>query len=126
MVVRARAFQRQLFELAANIALLCRHLARSPDADIIRCQVIRSATSTAANYRAACRAQTAKVFISKISIAAEEADETLFWLSLLVRLQLIDKRKIVPFAKELDQVVRVLTKSRKTAFKNLKARAGNR
>src|SRR5437667_12137978 len=61
---------------------------------IIGRQFLRSGTSLAANYRAACRARSVADFISKISVVAEEADETLFWLELLIDWELITSKKV--------------------------------
>ena len=56
---------------------------------IIGRQFLRSGTSLAANYRAACRARSPADFISKVSIVSEEADETLFWFELLAEAELL-------------------------------------
>jgi four helix bundle protein len=57
-------------------------------------QIIRSGTSVAANYRAACRARSTADFVSKITIVEEESDESLFWLELILEADLLKKRKI--------------------------------
>jgi len=69
---------------ALQVIRLCRTLPRSQEATIISRQLLRSATSIRANYRAVCRARSAADFISKLGIVLEEADETLFWIELLV------------------------------------------
>lgn len=78
-------------------------------------QLIRSATSVGANYRAACRAQSQAHFISKISIVEEEADESLFWLEVSLEVGLITKEVAAPFIKEADELTAIFTASRKTA-----------
>jgi four helix bundle protein len=72
---------------------------------VIRRQFLRSGTSPAANYRAACRAGFAADFISKISVVAEEAAETLFWLELLVKSELKGE-----FGRAADERVRRIVK----------------
>ena len=57
-------------------------------------QIVRSGTSIAANYRAACRAKSTADFISKMGIVEEEADETLFWLELLEESELVVAAKL--------------------------------
>ena len=57
-------------------------------------QLIRCSASVAANYRAVCRARSRKEFISKIGTVVEEADETQFWLGLLVKLGLLVPDKV--------------------------------
>ncbi|HEX9754759.1 MAG TPA: four helix bundle protein [Gemmatimonadales bacterium] len=107
--------QRRAFELAANTVKLCRQLPRSPESVVIVSQLVRASTSAAANYRAACRAQSPRTFVAKLSIALEEADETLFWYRLLVRVGLADKEGVRPLADEANQLVAILVASRKTA-----------
>jgi four helix bundle protein len=65
---------------AIQIVRLYRSLPHSSDAQVLGKQLLRSGTSVAANYRAACRARSGAEFISKISIVLEEADERAFWL----------------------------------------------
>jgi four helix bundle protein len=69
---------------ALQIIRLCRVLLRSQQATVISRQLLRSATSVGANYRAVCRARSTADFVSKLGIVLEEADETLFWIELLV------------------------------------------
>jgi len=81
-------------------------------------QLIRSASSVAANYRAATRARSDSEFFAKICIVTEEADETLFWLEYLILIQLLDKDKIASLLDEIDQLVRLfVTIKRKMAEK---------
>jgi len=120
---RALALQLRALTLAERVILVSRGLPRSADAAIIRNQLVRSATSTAANYRAACRAQTALGFIAKLSIAIEEADETLLWLKLSVKVGLARAEDVRPLAKEADEIVRILVASRKTMRAKLDRKA---
>jgi len=117
--------QRRAFELAAATITACRHLPRSPETSVIRWQLVRSVTSVAANYRAACRAQSAKTFVAKISIVIEEADEVLLWLNLLVRVTLAKRETIRPLAIEADELVRILVASRKTMQGRLRKASEN-
>ena len=71
-------------------------LPRTAKGNALASQLVRSGTSVAANYRAACRARSAADFISKISIVTEEADETPFWIELLVDTKLVDAAKLAP------------------------------
>ncbi len=81
-------------------------------------QIIRSGTSVAANYRAACRARSNADFISKITIVEEECDETLFWLELMAEANLIKKEKLQDMLKEADELTAIFTASGKTARQN--------
>ncbi len=68
---------------AVRVIRLVDALPRSLAAQVVGRQLLRSATSVGANYRAACRAQSRAEFAAKLSIVVEEADETLYWLELL-------------------------------------------
>ncbi len=70
-------------QLAVSVILFSEDIRKSEVGKVIVKQLIRSATSTAANYRAACIARSKKEFYAKMSIVVEEADETLFWLEVL-------------------------------------------
>lgn len=82
-------------------------------------QIIRSSTSVAANYRAACLAQSSPAFISKISIVIEEADETEFWLDFIRDEGLIKTDKVDLLQKEAHELASIFIASRRTAQKNL-------
>jgi four helix bundle protein len=83
--------------------------------------LLRSAFSAAANYRAACKAQSKKAFSSKLSMAFEEIDESCFWLESITDLQLLNKDIMVEILTEGDQLARILASSRKTTQSRLKS-----
>ncbi len=97
--------------------LLGRHIGR---------QIIRSSTSVAANYRAACLAQSKAGFISKLSIVVEEVDETLFWLEIIIEEKLLAKSKIESLIQEADELTAIFISARKTARKNRPSSTVNR
>ncbi|HEX5482437.1 MAG TPA: four helix bundle protein, partial [Terriglobia bacterium] len=81
-------------QFALRIIKLFRSLPRSEEAPILGRQILRSGTSVAANYRAACRARSRADFISKVGIVVEEADETAFWLELLSDAGIVRKDRL--------------------------------
>jgi four helix bundle protein len=85
---------------------------------IIGRQLLRSGTSLAANYRSACRARSAADFISKISGVAEETDQTLFWLELLVQTEMIKSHLVGPLMSECSELLRIFSASLATAKRN--------
>ena len=85
---------------------------------IIGRQFLRSGTSLAANYRAACRARSPADFISKVSIVAEEADETLFWFELLVEAELLRWNLFESLMNECEELVKIFSASLATAKRN--------
>lgn len=107
-------------QFALRIIKLVDTLPNSRSGDVIGKQVLRSGTSVAANYRASCRARSQADFISKMGIVEEEADETLFWLELLVESELVKESKLKDLIKEADELVAIFTASGKTAKENKK------
>ena len=81
-------------------------------------QIVRSGTSIAANYRAACRAKSTADFIAKMGIVEEEADETLFWLELLEESDLLLAAKLTAIKQEADELIAITVASIKTARRN--------
>jgi four helix bundle protein len=100
---------------ALDIIRYSRKLPRGDEFTIIKRQVIRSATSTADNYRAAQRAKSKADFISKLGTTEEEADETLFWLECLADLATREHAELKRLLKEADELVAILVASRKRA-----------
>lgn len=80
-------------------------------------QIVRSGTSVAANYRAACRAKSTAHFISKMGDVEEEADETLFWLELLEGSGLLAAFRLREIQQEANELVAISVASIKTAKK---------
>jgi four helix bundle protein len=87
---------------------------RSLAGQIIGRQLLRSATSVGANYRAACRAQSRAEFAAKLSIVVEEADGSLYWLEILSESGLVKPERLRELVKEADELVAIATSSRKT------------
>ena len=90
-------------------------LARSLAAQVIGRQLLRSATSVGANYRAACRAQSRPEFAAKLSIVVEEADGSLYWLELIQESKLVKSELLTGIIKEANELVAIMLASRKTA-----------
>ena len=88
---------------------------------VIQQQLVRSGTSVAANYRAACRAQSKATFIAKLAIVEEEADETLFWLELLEEVGFDQTDSFKALKDEANQITAIIVASRKTAKRNRKS-----
>lgn len=100
---------------ALRIIRLFRSLPRTDEARIIGKQVLRSGTSVAANYRALCRARSKAEFIAKMGVVIEEADETVFWLELLIEAQIIPQPKTQDLLSEANELTAIFVASRKTA-----------
>jgi len=81
-------------------------------------QLNRSASSTGANYRAACRAKSKPDFINKLKIVEEELDETLFFNELLIELNPKLKEKIAPIYKEGNELLSIIVAAINTLRRN--------
>jgi four helix bundle protein len=118
--VNAEELRRRTKSLAISIVRLVERLPRNLTTDVVGKQMIRSATSIAANYRAVGRARSRPDFINKMGIVVEEADETLFWVELLIELQKVDQYSIDPVLKEAKEIVAIFTAAHHTARTNRK------
>ena len=78
-------------------------------------QLARAGTSVGANYRAACRGRSKAEFISKLGTVIEEADESAFWLEMIIEDGLLKKSLMQPLWDEASALVAIMTTSRKTA-----------
>jgi four helix bundle protein len=105
-------------KFALRIIKLVGALPRTIEGRSIAGQLMRSGTSVAANYRAACRARSKAEFIAKLGTVEEEADESAFWLELIIDSSLIDERKVRPLLSEASELVAIMASSKKTATKS--------
>lgn len=92
-----------------SIIKLLSPLPYSDALSIIRKQIIRSATSVAANYRAVSRARSDKERFAKICIVVEEIDETQLWLEIIEELEYVDSEKLFVIKSECEELVKVMT-----------------
>jgi four helix bundle protein len=106
---------------AIRVMKLVDALPRTIQGRAIANQIIRSATSLAANYRAACRARSRAEFVAKIGVVEEEADETCFWLELIIDSALLSEARVRPLLIEGGELVAIMAASRKSAIGNRKS-----
>ncbi|GAB3728589.1 four helix bundle protein [Hymenobacter agri] len=108
------AFRSRTKAAALRVIRLYQQLPRSGEADVLGKQLLRSATSVAANYQAACRGRSGAEWYAKLSICVEEADETQLWLELLGDAAIFPKVKLADLEKEYLEIVSVLATARKS------------
>lgn len=108
-------------QFALAMIRLVEELPRTRTAEVIGRQLLRCGTSVGANYRAACRARSRADFIAKMGIVEEEADESAYWLSLLVDAGILSHEQAEPLADEADQLVAIVVSSINTARRNKNA-----
>ena len=104
-------------DFALRIIRLVETLPKGKTADIIGRQLLRSGTSVGANYRSACRARSSADFISKMTIVEEEADESIYWMELLVEGGLLDKQRLNNNVIEAKELLAITVSSINTARK---------
>ncbi|MCH8879382.1 MAG: four helix bundle protein [Planctomycetes bacterium] len=112
-------FKLRTRQFALRAIKLVEALPKGRSADVISRQLLRSATSVGANYRAACRARSTAEFLSKMGIVEEEADECVYWLELVADSELLPETRLQEILDEANQIVAMTVASIKTARKSL-------
>src|SRR5689334_3765977 len=105
----AERLKQRTRDFAVRIVRACDALPNKTGASVISRQVLRSGTSLAANYRAACRARSRREFVARLGIVIEETDETVFWLELLRDAGIVSEKKLVSLLDEANQLVAIFT-----------------
>ncbi len=100
---------------ALRVVRLYRALPRNTEAQVLGKQLLRSGTSVGANYRAACRGRSRPEFIARIGIVAEEADEAVFWLELLIEAGIMPAKRLASLLKEARELTAIFSASAQTA-----------
>ena len=111
--------QRRTKEFALRILKLIDALPRTVAGRAISNQLVRSAMSVGANYRAACRARSRIEFAAKLGTVLEEADESLYWLEIIRDAKLIPETKLSLLLREADELTAIVAAGRKSAKKNI-------
>lgn len=105
-------------QFSLRILKLVTALPKSEVGRTIAGQLVRSGTSVGANYRSACRGRSKLEFVAKLGIVEEEADESAFWMELIIEGGLMRKSLVEPLLNEANEIVAIVTSSRKTASQN--------
>lgn len=102
---------------AVDVILFCESFKNNKASSVISYQIIKSATSTGANYRAACSSRSKKEFFSKICIVVEEADETEYWLEIIRETNLSNNNsELSRLIKEANEISKIMTKAKNTSY----------
>ena len=109
--------QNRTKQFALRVMKLTAALPETVQGRAIANQLMRSGTSVGANYRAACRARSRKEFIAKMGVVIEEADESAFWLELVIDGHLNKADLVQPLLAEADELLRIMSASRTTAIR---------
>jgi four helix bundle protein len=100
---------------ALRIIRMTQAMPGTREANVINNQILRSATSMAANYRAVGRARSKAEFIAKLGVVIEESDETVFWLELFGESGIVTPDKLRDLLAEANQLLTIFSASRRTA-----------
>ena len=112
---KERDLKKRTKQFALRVIKLVQSLPKTQIANVIGNQLLRSSTSVAANYRAACRARSNADFIAKMGIVEEETDESVFWLEMLVDTELISTLSARDLLDEGNQLTAIWVASINTA-----------
>ena len=105
-------------QFGLRIIRLVESLPKTKTATAIGNQLLRCGTSVGANYRAACRGRSKADFIAKLGVVEEEADESAYWLEMLVEAKVVRPDLVKGLIAEADELTAIMARSRKTAKLN--------
>lgn len=112
-----KMMQERTKKFAVDIIKLCDTFDKSSSSSIVSYQLIKSATSTGANYRAACKARSKAEFFSKICIVAEESDESEYWLEIIEDTNLTQNLvEIKRLKMEANEITKIISKAKNSSY----------
>jgi four helix bundle protein len=111
-------FRDRTKSFALRIIKLVHSLPKTEGAKAIGRQLLRSGCSVGANFRAATRARSKAEFYSKLCIVVEEADESAFWMELLIESGIVSEKKLQSLYNESIEITKIMAVSRKTTKNN--------
>jgi len=109
-----KEFKDRTKDIALRVIRLVETLPKTHSAQVIGKQLLRSATSIGANYRAACRGKSTADLLHKLSIVEEEADESVYWLELLIESEIVPENKLIVLKNDINQIVAMTVDSIRT------------
>lgn len=107
-------------QFTLRIIRLAQVLPKTSEGNITRGQLFRCGTSSASNYRAACRSRSKLEFIAKLGIVEEELDECMFWMEIIMETKMMNKRLVMALYNEANELLAIIIKSKITARKKKK------
>ena len=111
-------FRERTFQFGIRCVRLAESLPKTMAAQIIGRQLLRAGTSVGANYRAAVRGRSRADFVAKMGIVEEECDEALYWVDVLVELNVVSAKRVEELRREADEILAITVSSIKTARTN--------
>jgi four helix bundle protein len=114
----AEELKKRTKQFALRILKLVSALPNNLQGKTVGGQLVRAGTSVGANYRAACRGRSRAEFIAKLGIVEEEADESAFWLELIIESGLLREEKVRSLLQEANELTKIMASSRVSASSN--------
>ena len=106
-------------KFAVDVIMFCDSLKTCKASSVVTYQLVKSATSVGANYRAACRGRSKGEFFSKICIVVEEADESEYWLEIIKEADLSNtKHELIRLINEVNEIIKIMAKAKNSSYKN--------
>ena len=115
MSQQSEALKERTMSFSVNVLRLIDRFPRSIGAEVVGRQLAKSATSVAANYRSACTARSRRDFIAKLAIVVEESDESVYWLDLIIRVQVVAVPSAADLRREAAELRAIFSRSLSTA-----------
>jgi len=107
-------FKQRTKGFGLSVIRLVETLPRSRTAEVLGKQLLRAGTSVGANYRAACRGKSTSDVVAKLSIVEEEADESIYWIELLVEAGVVAPNRVDVLKEEANELLAMTVASIKT------------
>lgn len=117
--VNREEMERRTMEFALRVIRLCEALPQNSVGWCVSKQLVRSGTSVGSNYRASGRARSDKEFVAKLCIVEEEADESCFWLELIINADLLPSNRVTPLLQEANELTAMFVTMKKTTKRRM-------
>lgn len=114
-MVDSKDLKHRTKRFAVEVIRIVDKLPRSISSEVVARQLVKAATSVGANYRAACRGRSSAEFIAKMQIVLEEADESMYWLELMLELEMLESTTLHDLIREADELTAIFVTALKTA-----------
>jgi len=124
--MRPDDLKRRTKDFALRVLKLVSALPNNLNGRTIGGQLVRAGTSVGANYRASCRARSKLEFIAKIGIVEEAADESAFWMELIIEGKLLRQGLVQPLLDEANELAKIMASSRRSASESLKPKTNGK
>ena len=118
MAVDRDALQKQTKQFVLRVFKMAPNLPKNAAGKTVANPIVHRASSIGANYRAACRARSKADFISKITVVLEEAEESFYWLELIIEDEMLEMDRVKPLQQGANEITAIVAALRATALKN--------